>query len=55
MSLTGSTQPADGYALRLPEDLAVAVSVDGRKLVPGQEGIWDLPSDAREITILFRS
>jgi hypothetical protein len=54
ISLTGSAQPADGYTLRLPEDLARAVSADGRKLAPGQGGIWDLPREAREITIQFR-
>jgi hypothetical protein len=55
MSLTGSTQPPGGYALRLPEDLAGGVGVDGRRLGSSQAGVWTLPRDAREITIQFRT
>jgi hypothetical protein len=55
MSLTGNAQPPSGYTLRLPQDLVGGVGVDGRKLEPGQAGVWTLPRDAREITIVFRS
>ena len=55
LSLRGSTRPPAGYTLRLPEDLAGGVSIDGRKLEPRPAGVWTLPGDAREITIVFRS
>ena len=55
MSLAGSTQSGDGYALSLPEGFAAGVNADGRKLVLSQDGVWDLPHDAKEVTILFRS
>lgn len=55
LTLTGGAQPTEGYSLRLPEDLAAGVSVDGWKLGSGQESTCDLPGDAREITIQFQS
>jgi hypothetical protein len=55
LTLTGSAQPTQGYALHLPVDLAGGVSADGLNLGAGHDGNWNLPGDTRKITIKFRS
>jgi hypothetical protein len=53
MRLTDTARPPGGYALRLPPGLATSVRADGHSMVSQPEGQWNLPSSARDVTIVF--
>lgn len=53
LELSGDARPPRGYSLALPSQLAASVSADGRAVAPGQNGAWNLPGDARKITLVF--